>query len=71
VEVIAGEGQMVVVRIDGQEGVIKYFQKSSDMVLLTSDNPEYKAIKTDKDRWDAQCGIIGVVIGLKRKFSVS
>jgi len=42
------------------------------MVLLTSDNPEYKAIKTDKDRWDAQCGIIGVVVvDLKRKFADS
>lgn len=41
------------------------------MVIVTSDNPEYKAIKTDKDRWDAQCGIIGVVIGLKRKFADS
>ena len=62
---------MKVIAGNGQEGVIKYFQKRYDMEILTSDNPEYKAIKTDKDRWDAQCGIIGVVIGLKRKFSDS
>jgi len=55
----------------GQEGVIKYFQKRSDMVILTSENPEYKPIKINKDRWDAECAIIRVVVGLKRKFSDS
>jgi repressor LexA len=68
---VARNGQMVVVRINGQEGVIKYFQKRSDMVILTSENPEYKPIRIDKDRWDAECAIIGVVVGLKRKFSDS
>ena len=62
---------MVVVRINGQEGVIKYFQKRSDMVTLTSENPEYKPIKTNKERSDSECAIIGVVVGLKRKFSDS
>ena len=66
---VARNGQMVVVRINGQEGVIKYFQKRSDMVILTSENPEYKPIKINKDRWDAECAIIGVVVGLKRKLS--
>jgi len=37
---VARNGQMVVVRINGQEGVIKYFHKRSDMVILTSENPE-------------------------------
>ncbi len=68
---VARNGQMVVVRINGKEGVIKYFQKRSDMVILTSENPEYKPIRIDKDRWDAECAIIGVVVGLKRKFSDS
>jgi repressor LexA len=68
---LARNGQMVVVRINGDEGVIKYFQKRSDMVILTSENPEYKPIRIDKDRWDAECAIIGVVVGLKRKFSDS
>ncbi len=36
---VARNGQMVVVRINGQEGVIKYFHKKSDMVILTSENP--------------------------------
>jgi len=68
---VARNGQMVVVRINGQEGVIKYFHKKSDMVILTSENPEYKPIKINKDRWDSECAIIGVVVGLKRKFSDS
>ena len=68
---VARNGQMVVVRINGQEGVIKYFQKRSDMVILTSENPEYKPIRIDKDRWDAELAIIWVVVGLKRKFSDS
>jgi repressor LexA len=68
---VARNGQMVVVRINGQEGVIKYFHKRSDMVILTSENPDYKPIRIDKDRWDAECAIIGVVVGLKRKFSDS
>ncbi|WP_103135161.1 LexA family transcriptional regulator [Mesotoga sp. B105.6.4] len=68
---VARNGQILVVRISGQEGVTKYFQKRSDMIFLTSENPDYKPIRIDKDRWDAECAIIGVVVGLKRKFSDS
>ncbi|WP_432765960.1 S24 family peptidase [Mesotoga prima] len=35
-EPVARSRQMVVVRINGQEGVSKYFHKRSDMVILTS-----------------------------------
>ena len=54
-----------------QEDVIKFFQNRSDMVIFTSENPEYKPIRIDKDRWDAELAIIWVVVGLKRKFSDS
>ena len=66
---LARNGQMVVVRINGDEGVIKYFHKSGDTIILTSENPEYKPIRINRDRWTAECAIIGVVVGLKRKFS--
>ncbi|WP_292590056.1 MULTISPECIES: LexA family protein [unclassified Mesotoga] len=62
---------MLVVKTSGQKGIIKCFHKRSDMVILTSENPEYKPIRIGKDRWDSECAIIGVVVGLKRKFSDS
>ena len=68
---VARNGQMVVVRINGQEGVIKYFHKRCDTVILTSENPEYKHIRISKDRWDFEYAIIGVVNVLKREFSDS
>lgn len=42
---------------------MKCFHKRCEIVILIPENPEYKAIKTDKDIWDAQCAIIGVVVG--------
>ena len=66
---LARNGQMVVVRINGDEGVIKYFHKSGDVVILTSENPEYKPMRISRDRWTAECAIIGLVVGLKRKLS--
>ncbi len=66
---LARNGQMVVVRINGDEGVIKYFHKSGDTIILTSENPEYKPIRINRDRWTTECAIIGVVVGLKRKLS--
>lgn len=41
------------------------------MIILTSENLEYKPIRIDKDGWDAECAIIGVVNVLKREFSDS
>jgi len=66
---LARNGQMVVVRINGDEGVIKYFHKSGDTIILTSENPDYKPIRINRDRWTTECAIIGVVVGLKRKLS--
>lgn len=66
---LARNGQMVIVRINGDEGVIKYFHKSGDVIILTSENPEYKPMRISKDRWTAECAIIGLVVGLKRKLS--
>ncbi|WP_121552290.1 LexA family transcriptional regulator [Mesotoga sp. BH458_6_3_2_1] len=46
---VARNGQILVVRISGQGGVIKYFHKRSDMVILSSENPEYKPIRVDRN----------------------
>jgi repressor LexA len=55
---LARNGQMVVVRINGDEGVIKYFHKSGDTIILTSENPDYKPIRINRDRWTTECAIL-------------
>lgn len=56
---VARNGQILVVRISGQEGVIKYFHKRSDMIILTSENLEYKPIRIDEGRWDSEMLLSG------------
>ncbi len=65
---IARNGQIAVVRINGEEAVIKKFFRLRDGVKLESENPEYKPIFIKKDKWDAECEVIGVVVSFKRKF---
>ena len=65
---VARNGQLAVVRINGDEGVIKKFYKDRSGVTLRSENPEYPPIYIKKDKWDNECEIIGVVVSYKRKF---
>lgn len=59
-------GQIAVVRINGGEGVIKYFYKENDGVILRSENPEYKPQFISGERWNRECAVIGVVVSFKR-----
>lgn len=62
----ARNGQIAVVRINGGEGVIKYFYKDDNGVILRSENPEYKPQFISGERWNRECAVIGVVISFKR-----
>jgi repressor LexA len=59
-------GQIAVVRINGEDGVIKYFFKRADGVVLKSENPEYKPQFIPATKWDQECGIIGIVTSFTR-----
>jgi len=59
-------GQIAVVRINGEDGVIKYFFKRPDGVVLKSENPEYKPQFISATKWDQECAVIGVVTSYKR-----
>jgi repressor LexA len=64
---VAKNGQIAVVYINGEEGVIKRFYKHRSEVILRSDNPEYKPIRIKADQWDNECGVVGIVVGYTRK----
>jgi SOS-response transcriptional repressor LexA len=57
---------MAIVRINGSDGVIKYFFKRDDGVVLKSENPESKPQFIPAMKWDQECAVIGVVVSYKR-----
>lgn len=63
---LARNGQMAIVRINGSDGVIKYFFKRDDGVVLKSENPESKPQFIPAMKWDQECAVIGVVVSYKR-----
>jgi len=56
-------GQACVVIINGEDGVVKYFYKYRDYILLKSENPDYDPIKIKLEDWERECAFIGVVVG--------
>lgn len=68
---LARNGQIAVVRINGNDGVIKYFYKRSDGVILKSENPEYPPQHIPGERWDRECSVIGIVASYKRRIPES
>lgn len=57
------DGQPSLVRINGNDAVIKRFYQQSNGVLLKSDNPDYEDTFIDRYKWDSECEFIGVIVG--------
>lgn len=65
----ASNGQLAVVIINGEDGVIKRFYKRKNEIILISENPDYKTIKIKSSEWENECEITGVITGFKRNFN--
>jgi len=57
------DGQPSLVRISGNDAVIKRFYQQSNGVLLKSANPDYEDTFIDRYAWHNECEFIGIVIG--------
>jgi repressor LexA len=57
------DGQLVVVRINNNEAVIKRFYRKNDEVILKSENPEHETIRIKSEN----CEVIGVINGSRTK----
>ncbi len=60
---VANNGQIAVVKINGNELVVKRFFKRYHEIVLVSENPDYDPIHIKGEEWNEECTIIGIVIG--------
>lgn len=58
----AENGDIVIVIVNGNDGICKQFFKKESAVVLHSFNPEYDDIIIPAEQWDEECHIVGVVV---------
>ena len=60
------DGQTCLVRVNGNDAVLKRFYHRPNGVMLKAANPEYDYMFIDRFRWTSDCELIGVVVGTVR-----
>ena len=64
----AENGEIVIVIVNGNDGVCKQFFKKESSIVLHSINPAYNDIIIPAEQWDEECKIVGVVVARFENF---